>query len=68
MANLKSDFLRILSERGFVWQDIEDMLHIYQGDSQVLDEELKNELVITSQHAPTLEDVFLRLTRRSLRE
>jgi len=57
-----------LSERGFVWQDIEDMLHIYQGDSQVLDEELKNELIITSQHAPTLEDVFLRLTRRSLRE
>jgi lipooligosaccharide transport system ATP-binding protein len=57
-----------LSERGFVWQDIEDMLHIYQGDSQVLDEELKNELVITSQHAPTLEDVFLRLTRRSLKE
>jgi lipooligosaccharide transport system ATP-binding protein len=57
-----------LTEHGLHWQEIEDMLHIYQGDGQVLDEELKNELVITSQHAPTLEDVFLRLTRRSLRE
>jgi lipooligosaccharide transport system ATP-binding protein len=57
-----------LTERGFQWQEIEDMLHIYQGDGQVLDDELKSELVITSQHAPTLEDVFLRLTRRSLRE
>jgi lipooligosaccharide transport system ATP-binding protein len=57
-----------LTQHGFQWQEIEGMLYIYQGDSQVLDEELRNELVITSQHAPTLEDVFLRLTRRSLRE
>ena len=64
----KDKVMAMLGERGFQWQEIEDMLHIYQGDGQVLSDELKNELVITSQHSPTLEDVFLRLTRRSLRE
>jgi len=64
----KESVLSKLGERGFHWQEIEDMLYIYQGDGQVLDEELKSELSITSQHSPTLEDVFLRLTRRSLRE
>jgi len=57
-----------LTARGFQWHEIEDMLHIYQGKDQVLDAELESELDITSRHAPTLEDVFLRLTRRSLRE
>ena len=58
----------ILRDRGLQWQEIEGMLYIYQADGQVLGDDLKNELAIMSQHTPTLEDVFLRLTRRSLRE
>ena len=57
-----------LSERDFDWQEIEDTLYISQGDSQVLDDDLREQLGITSQHVPTLEDVFLKLTGRSLRE
>ncbi|MBI2906314.1 MAG: ABC transporter ATP-binding protein [Chloroflexi bacterium] len=54
--------------RGFDFQEIEDTLYIFHGDGQVLDEELKLELGIVAQHIPTLEDVFLRLTGRTLRE
>jgi hypothetical protein len=64
----KDRVLAMLAERGFQWQEIEGLFYIYQGDGQVLEDELKNELAIMSQHTPTLEDVFLRLTRRSLRE
>jgi lipooligosaccharide transport system ATP-binding protein len=64
----KATVLSMLVQRGFQWQEIEGMLYIYQADGQVLEEDLKNELAIISQHTPTLEDVFLRLTRRSLRE
>jgi len=64
----KDRVLAMLRDRGFQWQEIEGMLYIYQADGQVLEDDLKNELAIMSQHTPTLEDVFLRLTRRSLRE
>jgi lipooligosaccharide transport system ATP-binding protein len=60
--------LAMLGKRGLQWQEIEGLLYIYQGDGQVLEDDLKDELAIVSQHTPTLEDVFLRLTRRSLRE
>ena len=60
--------LSMMSERGLQWQEIEETLYIYQGDGQVLDEELESELAIMNQHVPTLEDVFLKLTRRSLKE
>jgi ABC-type multidrug transport system ATPase subunit len=64
----KDKVLAMLGQRGFQWQEIEGMLYIYQADDQVLEDDLKDELAIISQHTPTLEDVFLRLTRRSLRE
>jgi len=57
-----------LKEHGLHWEEIENTLHIFLGDGQLLDEELKQALVIQNQHAPTLEDVFLRLTGRSIRE
>jgi lipooligosaccharide transport system ATP-binding protein len=57
-----------LREQGFDWQEIEDTLYISQGDGQVLDDDLREQLGIVSQHVPTLEDVFLKLTGRSLRE
>jgi len=34
----------------------------------VLDQDLMSELVVVNQHIPTLEDVFLKLTGRSLKE
>jgi lipooligosaccharide transport system ATP-binding protein len=56
-----------LKESGFQWQE-EDMLYIFQGDGQVVEEELKREMVVLNQHVPTLEDVFLKLTGRAIRE
>ncbi|MBM4461914.1 MAG: ABC transporter ATP-binding protein [Chloroflexi bacterium] len=64
----KNRVLSRLKEHGFQWEEIEDRLYIFQGDGQMLEEELKQELVIVNQHVPTLEDVFLRLTGRSIRE
>ena len=57
-----------LIHHGFQWQAIEDTVYIFLDNGQSLDDELKNELAILNQHVPTLEDVFLRLTGRSLRE
>jgi lipooligosaccharide transport system ATP-binding protein len=64
----RSAVLAMLSERAFEWQEIEDRLYIFQDDEHELDGELKHELVILNQHVPTLEDVFLKLTGRYLRE
>ena len=64
----RSEVLAMLGDRGFDWQEIEERLYIFQGDEHELDGELKNELVILNQHVPMLEDVFLKLTGRSLRE
>jgi lipooligosaccharide transport system ATP-binding protein len=57
-----------LGEKGLEWQEIEDTLYVFQGDGQVLDQDLLGELFIMNQHVPTLEDVFLKLTGRSLKE
>ena len=64
----KSFVLAKLKEQRIHWQEIEGTLYIFQEDGQVLDEDLSSELAIVAQHAPTLEDVFLKLTGRSLRE
>jgi lipooligosaccharide transport system ATP-binding protein len=64
----KSTVIRRLKESGFQWQEVEDMLYIFQGDGQVVEEELKREMVVLNQHVPTLEDVFLKLTGRAIRE
>jgi lipooligosaccharide transport system ATP-binding protein len=67
-TDMKSDVLTKLRHRGFQWQEVEDMLYIFQGDGQVLDEDLMQGLVVLNQHVPTLEDVFLKLTGRAIRE
>lgn len=65
---MKGFVLQRLTEAGFEWQAVEDTLYIFQEDNQVLEDSLIEVLNILSQHTPTLEDVFLRLTGRSLRE
>jgi len=60
--------LQELTEAGFEWQAVEDTLYIFQDGSQVLEGEVLEVLNILSQRTPTLEDVFLRLTGRSLWE
>lgn len=57
-----------LREHGFEWQEIENTLYIFQDHGQSLDDELDSDLNVIDRHVPTLEDVFLRLTGRSLRE
>ena len=57
-----------LEEGGFQWQEIENILYIFQDHGQKLSEEMDAELAVINQHVPTLEDVFLKLTGRSLRE
>lgn len=60
--------LSMMSQRSLQWQEIEETLCVFQGDGQALDQELVSELAIMNQHVPTLEDVFLKLTGRSLKE
>jgi len=60
--------LSMMSQRSLQWQEIEETLYVFQGDGQALDQELVSELAIMNQHVPTLEDVFLKLTGRSLKE
>jgi lipooligosaccharide transport system ATP-binding protein len=67
-AEKKVEVVEKLGLSGIEWQEIEGTLYIFQGDGQVLEEELKQQLSIVNQHIPTLEDVFLRLTGRSLLE
>ena len=64
----KSLVLARLRERGVEWQEIANALYVFQGDGQVLEDDLKEQLGIVNQHVPNLEDVFLRLTGRSLQE
>lgn len=64
----KNFVLAKLEEQRIHWQEIEGTLYIFEEDGQVLGEDLGSELAIVAQHAPTLEDVFLKLTGRSLRE
>jgi len=65
----KRDLIRAkLREQDFEWQEIEDTLYIFQGDGQVIGADLERELLVQNRHVPTLEDVFLRLTGRALRE
>jgi lipooligosaccharide transport system ATP-binding protein len=60
--------LQELKGSGVEWQAVEDTLYIFQDSHQVLGGSLLEVLNVLSQHIPTLEDVFLRLTGRSLRE
>ncbi len=67
-GDVKDSVLAKLRDRGFEWQEIENTLYIFQNHGQSLDEELEGELDVLNRHVPTLEDVFLKLTGRSLRE
>ncbi len=64
----KVSTLARLHERGFHWQEIENTLYIFQDHDQSLDDDLDADLNVLGRHVPTLEDVFLRLTGRSLGE
>lgn len=64
----RSFVLAQLSELALEWQEIEDTFYIFLDDKQVVGKELENELAVMNRHVPTLEDVFLRLTGRALRE
>ena len=64
----KSQVVLKLNQQGLEWQEIEGTFYIFEDGDQVLNDELRHEVAIVSQHAPTLEDVFLKLTGRSLRE
>jgi lipooligosaccharide transport system ATP-binding protein len=57
-----------LTELGFHWQEVEDTIYVFEDHGQALGEELANDLIITNQHVPNLEDVFLKLTGRTLGE
>lgn len=57
-----------LTGRGLYWQELGDILYIFQPDGTELRDLLSDELHIVDQRSPTLEDVFLRLTGRSLTE
>ena len=57
-----------LTGRGLYWQELGDILYIFQPDGTELRDLLSDELHLVSQRSPTLEDVFLRLTGRSLTE
>lgn len=57
-----------LDSLGLKWERIEDTFYIFQENGQVLDDDLKKHLIIVDQHVPTLEDVFLRLTGRSIEQ
>ncbi|MFA4837321.1 MAG: ABC transporter ATP-binding protein [Dehalococcoidia bacterium] len=57
-----------LKRQGFYWQEMGETIYIIQPDSAGLTGLLSEKLVVVSQRIPTLEDVFLRLTGRSLTE
>lgn len=57
-----------LKEHGFYWQELGDTFFIFQPDGAELTSLLQERLVIVNQHIPTFEDIFLRLTGRSLAE
>ncbi|MDY6911012.1 MAG: ABC transporter ATP-binding protein [Chloroflexota bacterium] len=57
-----------LKSQGLYWQELGDTLYIFQSGDTELPDALRHRLNIISQRKPTLEDVFLRLTGRSLEE
>ncbi len=57
-----------LKAREVFWQGIGDILYIFQSDGIEFSDEMKDKMVIVSQRMPTLEDVFLRITGRSLEQ
>jgi len=64
----KERLVAALKQRGLDFQEVEDTFYIFQADGDVLDENLVASLDRFAHHVPTLEDVFLRLTGRSLGE
>jgi len=64
----KSQVVLKLNQQGLEWQEVAGTFYMFEDGDQVLDDELRQEVAIVSQHVPTLEDVFLKLTGRSLRE
>ena len=67
-GNNRDLVLEKLNEGRFSWQEIEDVFYIFEDDGRELGADLEQEMNVMNRHAPTLEDVFLRLTGRALRE
>ena len=57
-----------LKRQGFYWQELGETLYIFQPEGAEFTNILKGKLSVISQRMPTLEDVFLRLTGRSLEQ
>ncbi|MBM2832603.1 MAG: hypothetical protein HW414_1655 [Dehalococcoidia bacterium] len=68
MPERRERVLTELRQRQFYWQELEDILYIFQADGQEMEDSFMYDLGIVSQRSPNLEDVFLRLTGRSLRD
>ena len=66
-AEQRGRLLAALTERGVHFEEVEDTLYIFQTD-EAFDEQLAASLGQFSYRTSTLEDVFLRLTGRSLNE
>jgi lipooligosaccharide transport system ATP-binding protein len=57
-----------LKRKGIYWQELGEIFYIFQSDGIVFDGILQERLNVMVQRKPTLEDVFLRLTGRTLTE
>ncbi|MBT9158996.1 MAG: Daunorubicin/doxorubicin resistance ATP-binding protein DrrA [Dehalococcoidia bacterium] len=69
LDSVERDLIRAeLKKQGFYWQELGDALYIFQPDGPGLSEPLKEHLGVVCQRVPTMEDVFLRLTGRTLQE
>lgn len=67
-AEMVSSIVSTLAANHHEWQRIEDTLYVFLKDGQALDGELREKMHVIDEHEPSLEDVFLRLTGRALRE
>ena len=57
-----------LEQLGIYWQELGETFYVFQSDESQFEGILAEKLVVQSHRKPTLEDVFLRLTGRSLTE
>ncbi len=57
-----------LEQLGIYWQELGETFYVFQSDESQFEGILAEKLVVQSRRKPTLEDVFLRLTGRSLTE
>ena len=64
----KEAFMHKLTDRGFIYEDIGSKIHIFHVDEKESIEALVDSPQVIRHRPATLEDVFFRLTGRSLAE